>query len=302
LKISVVISTYSKEKATLVRECLKSIQLQSIGPHETLLVLDEDQDLLNFYLKETDQVKVYSSGGRGLSKARNFGVNHAEGDIVAFIDDDAVAEKDWIKKIIDNLQNEDIVGIGGKISPQWENNRPSWFPEEIDWTVGCTYKGLPEERHYIRNPIGCNMAFRKEVIREAGLFEEEIGRMGKVLLGSEETDLSLRILEKHSEFNILYDPNMVVHHKVPTTRTTLRYVLRRAFYEGYSKAFLAKRHKKVKKAFTTENNYFKYLIFKSIPQRLVKIYTKSSFQQFFVLILVILAVGSGYLYGKIRLL
>ena len=300
MKITVIISTYSKEKISYVKRCLESIRQQNLEPLETLLILDEDQDLINFYSKEIPDLKIHSSGGKGLSKARNYGVMKAKGEIVAFIDDDAVADKNWIMKATENLQQGGLAGIGGKITPSWEEGRPMWFPEELDWIIGCTYKGLPEEKHSIRNPIGCNMAFRTVLVKEAGLFKEELGRIGKVLLGSEETDLSMRILEKHPELNIYYDPHMVVFHQVPASRASLRYVLRRAFYEGVSKAFLAKLHPNKNKSLSTENNYFKYLIYNSIPQRLVKLYSLASLSQLFSIVLVILAVGTGYLYGKIR--
>ena len=130
-------------------------------------------------------------------------------------------------------------GPGGAVLPVWER-RPAWFPEEFAWVVGCTYRGLPTRRSAVRNLIGCNMSFRREVFEQLGGFTTRLGRVGSKPLGGEETELCIRIGKHAPGRTVLYDPETSVHHRVPRERSTLRYFLSRCYSEGVSKAVLAR--------------------------------------------------------------
>ena len=92
-EVSVVVSTYSKDKLSQVLDCIKSLKCQSLPPKEIILVLDPDKDLVDFYKScIPDGVKIVVSNQYGLSEARNTGVRNAEAEIIAFIDDDAMAD------------------------------------------------------------------------------------------------------------------------------------------------------------------------------------------------------------------
>ena len=299
MKISVTISTYSRDRLDDVKKCINSLKKQKLPPDEILLVLDNDEQLIEYYKKELPDIKIINSGGKGLSRARNFGVDSAIGDVIAFIDDDATADENWVLLISREFE-EDIVGVGGQIIPVWGTDRPYWFPEEIDWVVGCTYKGMPETRSRVRNPIGCNMAFKRNDIIKAGYFKEDIGRIGKILLGSEETELSIRIKSQFPDLDIIYNPNIIVYHKVSSSRANLEYVIRRSFFEGVSKSVLSSLIKKSGKTNVTELSYLEYLIKNSLPKRLLCIPSIMKISQFFILLLVIKMVFLGYVYGKIK--
>ena len=294
-EVSVVVSTYSVDRLSQVLECIKSLKRQTISPKEIILVLDPDQDLVSFYKSQLlNGVKIVVSEGFGLSKARNAGVKDAEGEIVAFIDDDAVAEKDWLEKLIENYNDPSVVGVGGLIRPLWEGKSHKWFPEELNWIVGCSYKGLPEHKAIVRNPLGCNMSFRKSIFEKVGHFRNEIGRFGKILLGSEETELSIRILEKISDSKIIYEPSAVVHHRVNKSRANLKYLLKRSFYEGVSKALISGSKKNTSTALSTEDRYLKYLLKVAIPLRLKRIYKFRNLCQLVILLFSLFAVFMGF--------
>jgi GT2 family glycosyltransferase len=252
--------------------CIESLKRQTMLPKEIILALDPDQNLIEFYKSRIpDDVKIVVSEGNGLSYARNTGVKNAEGEIVAFIDDDAVADSDWLKNLIENY-NPCVIGVGGLIKPIWESGRSVWFPEELDWIFGCSYKGLPEEKTYVRNPIGCNMSFRKSVFEKVGYFKIDVGRLGRRLLGSEETEFSIRATEKILGSKIVFDPSAVVYHAVPKGRTRLTYVIKRACYEGLSKAMISSRGFNPLATSSTEYRYFKYLLKVAIPTRLKRLH------------------------------
>jgi glycosyltransferase involved in cell wall biosynthesis len=235
LKVSVIISTFSIKRERYIISCINSLRKQIMSPDEIILVLDPEVDLIEFYKSRLpSDVKIIVSDGFGLSNARNAGLKNAKGEIVAFIDDDAEADERWLESLVKNYEDPYVVGVGGPVKPLWENGRPAWFPEELDWIVGCTYKGLPEYRTIIRNPIGCNMSFRREVFKKVGFFKTEIGRIGKKLLAGEEAEFSLRIKDKIPDSKIIFEPAAIVYHRVDKHKMKLGYLLERSFYEGFS--------------------------------------------------------------------
>lgn len=268
-------------------------------PTEIFLVLDPNENLVSLYKSRIpSDVEIVISERFGLSEARNCGVQLARGEIVAFIDDDAVAAEDWLERLVQVYDDPSVVAVGGSIIPLWKGGRPKWFPEELYWIVGCSYRGLPESRAQVRNPIGCNMSFRRSIFKQVGFFRCDIGRFGKTLLASEETEFSIRISRKSPYSKIIYDPSAVVYHKVAKNRTNLRYLWKRSFYEGISKATITQRiHSST---LTTEDNYLRFLAEVSIPSRLRKIYKPWNLSQIFVLLFSVSAVLAGFCLAKFR--
>jgi hypothetical protein len=157
--------------------------------------------------------------------------------MIAFLDDDATAERGWLDALAAGFVDHSVGGVGGRVVPAWERQPPGWLPEEFLWVVGCSYAGLPSTAQEIRNPIGANMAFARSVFEQVGGFREEIGRVGTIPLGCEETELSIRA--RAAGFSVWYLPGAMVHHSVPAGRTTLKYFLRRCYAEGLSKAVVS---------------------------------------------------------------
>ena len=285
-----MISTYTEERFQDVRRCVESLKNQTRKPDEIVLVLDPINDLVSFYrTRMYNEVKIVESPGFGLSNARNKGISEAKGDVVAFIDD-AWADKRWLENLLRNFEDEKVWVAGGKIVPVFDKERPRWLAEELNWIVGCTYKGMPETKAVVRNPIGANMAFRREVFDVAGKFRSEVGRYSKKLLGSEETELCMRLKKIKPEVKVIYDPSAVVYHRVPESRAKRSYALRRAYYEGYSKAILSKEYE-----LQTEKNYTKTLL-----KGMLKSILKGRFSEYFGILLVFVVVGLGWLFGKFR--
>lgn len=241
MKISVVICTYTEKRWDALVAAITSVQQQSTPPHEIIVVSDNNPAIAACLCVCFPAVVVVEhTGTPGLSSARNAGVAHATGDIVAFIDDDAVADEDWLTRLDRAYEHQRVLGAGGKVLPQWAGERPRWFPEEFDWVVGCSYRGLPRRASPVRNFIGCNMSFRREVLDGVEGFQDALGRVAAHPAGCEETDLCIRIGERWPEGILLYDPRAVVRHIVPASRGNLRYFLSRCFFEGRSKALLAR--------------------------------------------------------------
>ena len=298
MKVSVIISTYSIERAHNVKNCIHSVQQQTLPSNEIILVLDSNPKLSDFYrLQFNDEIKIVNSGGIGLSQARNAGVKHAEGDIVAFIDDDAIAERDWLEKLIKNYSDPSVVAVGGSVKAVWQECRPRWFPEELDWAVGCTFKGFPEKKSHVRNPIGANMSFRKNIIERVGYFKTNLGRFKNKLLCNEETDISIRILNMMPTAKIIYDPSCMVYHKISNKRANLKYLIKRAYYEGLSKSLISNKSSNINDIMLPEKQYLKNIFKTVIISKLKKFYKYSTLMQIFALIISTSAVIIGYVKG-----
>lgn len=214
--------------------------LQSLPPEEIILVIDHNPKLLSLAQAYFPSVKVIkNTESRGLSGARNSGIKVARGEFIAFIDEDATADRDWLARLLEGYADSNTLGVGGAIIPVWETGPPPWFPEEFLWVVGCTYRGMPETATEVRNLIGCNMSFRRSVFEKTGMFQSNIGRIGSYPSGCEETELCIRATSLHPSGRYMYEPVATVHHSVPTTRTTFQYFLSRCYAEGLSKAQVA---------------------------------------------------------------
>ena len=299
---SVVISTYSSDKKDYVLDCISSLHKQSFVPNEILLVLDRNSALVNFFRSVVPaDIKVVVSDGYGLSHARNAGVKHAKSEIIAFIDDDAVADRDWLKNIFENYSDPAVVGVGGIVNPFWGNLKPStWFPEELNWIIGCSYKGQSKRKECIRNPLGCNMSFRKSVFERVGYFRPDIGRIGKVLLDGEEPEFSMRIFNEIPGAKIYNDPSAKVFHKVSSNRLTFKYLWQRSFYQGFSKGLINDTLRKASKGLSLERRYLNYLLTHSIKSRISKSNVFRNLSQLTMLFISSLMVFIGFTIGKVR--
>ncbi|GHK03311.1 glycosyltransferase family 2 protein [Streptomyces sp. NPDC003753] len=247
--ISVVICVYTEDRWEDILAAVASVRAQSRPARETLLVVDHNETLLERLTREYKQaqedgsVRVLANAGpRGLSAGRNTGIAASQGEVIAFLDDDAVAERDWLKHFAEGYEDPRVMAVGGRTMPIWASGRrPAWFPEEFDWVVGCTYRGLPPGRVRVRNVLGGNASFRRSAFDAAGGFATGIGRDGdKHPLGCEETELCIRLTRARPDAILLIDDRAVIHHRVPQPREHFAYFRTRTYAEGLSKALVAR--------------------------------------------------------------
>ena len=240
-KISVVICVYTEERWDDIVAAVESVRTQTRPAVETILVVDHN-DLL-FSMAQTslpDVVLTVNHEKQGLSGARNSGIAIARGDVIAFLDDDAVAAPNWLELLDDVLDDPRVLGVGGHVEPNWVGPRPNWFPEEFLWTVGCSYRGLPMTTAFVRNPFGGCTCIRREVFDTVGGFRSEIGRVGTKPLGCEETELAIRARNRWPDRVFVYEPQASIRHKVPENRGRWSYFVSRCYSEGLSKARVAR--------------------------------------------------------------
>jgi glycosyltransferase involved in cell wall biosynthesis len=241
LSVSTVICTHTERRWDHLAQAIRSVAEQTKRPEEIVVVVDHNPALLE-RLRRTfpDLVVLPNREGSGLAGSRNTAVDAASGDVVVFLDDDAVAAPGWLWRLTQPFDVEEVLGVGGPVVPLWSSHRPMWFPEEFDWVVGCTHSGMPSERGTVRNFVGANMAFRRGAVQEVRFFSG-IGHAGGKPLGGSDPDFCIRMQKRWPERVLLFEPSARVFHHVTDERATWRYFARRCFNEGTTKALLTRR-------------------------------------------------------------
>lgn len=239
-EITIIICTFNRSK--LLQKTLESCSKLTGYLQIEILVVDNNSDddtklvitkwivnqcnkkIVARYIKETRQ---------GLSHARNTGIKEANGNIIAFLDDDAIPNPDWIQVICQSFKTySDALALGGKVLPDYEISKPEWLSShKMDIFLSIMDLGeLPIEYPQKKLPIGVNIAFRRDTLKEDS-FSVNLGRSGASLLSGEETAL-LEGIKK--EGKIYYIPNMCVTHFIPKERLTKQWLFSRAYAQGVS--------------------------------------------------------------------
>ena len=219
-------------------QAVASVQRQTVAVRETIVVIDHHSSLLARAERELRDVTVIANDGRrGASAARNTAVAVSTGELVGFLDDDAIASPGWLEALLKHFDDPSVIGVGGRLDPVWATSRPRWFPPEFDWAVGTSYVGMPKSATPVRNVWTNNMVIRRQTFDMVGGFRDEIGKVG-TRSRPEDTDLCLRAAARCGR-TWIYEPTGAAGHRVPAERATLRYFAYRCFHEGWGKAALA---------------------------------------------------------------
>jgi O-antigen biosynthesis protein len=239
--VGVIVCAYTMDRWPDIVVAAEGIARQSRRPNEVVLVIDHNEALLVRAQADLPaiipEVRVLANAGeRGLSGARNTAIEATTSSLLAFLDDDAAPQPEWLLELLAPFDDPAVLATGGRAIAAWPTSRPRWFAAEFDWVVGSCYVGMPTTTSVVRNVIGCSMAFRAEVFKLVGTFTEGIGRVGRIPLGCEETELCIRITQADPAAQIIYAPASIVHHRVSDDRIRFGYFRRRCMAEGRSKA------------------------------------------------------------------
>jgi len=292
-----VICAYTADRWSLLERAVGSVERQDIET-ELAIVIDHNDTLHERARSRWPQHRVTANRfHRGLSGARNTGVAELPfADVVAFLDDDAEAQPGWLRALTAPFDDPAVGLVGGVVEPEWAVSPPDWFPYEFLWVVGCSYVGLPEVASEVRNPIGASMAVRRSVFDEVGSFADGIGRIGRVPLGCEETELAIRA--GRVGYRVCYEPSSRVRHHVPEPRATPGYFLRRCYAEGISKSVVARSVGR-DAALETERTY----VTRTLPRGLLRGVTerqRGSLRRAAMIAAGCAMAGVGYVVGGVR--
>jgi cellulose synthase/poly-beta-1,6-N-acetylglucosamine synthase-like glycosyltransferase len=311
LKVSVIICAYTMGRFDDVKEAVDSVLYQTLKPYEVIIAVDHNKELyIKLRHELPSEVKmVLNTGTQGFSATKNVAIRAVNGDIIVFLDDDAVAEETWLENIIPPFEDSKVMAVGGQTIALWAKGKPPfWFPEEFDFIVGCTVhkKLILQENGEVRNFGGGNSAIRKEVFKEVGFWETRLGRseLGRVRFnpaGGEEAELCLRMKTTIPDGLILFRPESVVYHKVSRDRATFKYVFSFCFREGITRAMIRKFVSQYRqKPLAAEYLFLRRLLSTSLPQKLRNFYKSANLAQVAVIIANLSLIGTGYLLGRWR--
>ena len=136
LTTSVIICAYTLNRWQQLLSAAESVRNQTTAVDELLVVIDHNDELLNQAELAMPWARVIASTGAvGLSGARNTGIAASVGEVILFLDDDAVAEPDWVTNMLSAYHDPHVLGVGGAAHPVWEQSAPRWWPAEFGWVV-----------------------------------------------------------------------------------------------------------------------------------------------------------------------
>src|SRR3972149_11111049 len=185
--ISVVVCTHNRSES--LRETLRSLMLQNYpaSDYEIIVVDNRSTDRTKEVVSEFSHVRYVLEEKMGLSHARNRGIKESRGDVVAFIDDDAKADKSWLSRLVQVYKEEKDAGcVGGRVILDWKCEKPSWWHTDLDEVFnGINYSDSRISLSHPRYPYGTNISFRTDIVEKAGGFRIDLGRIGSRLLAGE---------------------------------------------------------------------------------------------------------------------
>lgn len=242
LDASVVVC--SRNRAELLRQCLDRLADQFVagGDRYEVVVVDNGSTdgtpavIEAWRAADPDLRRAVHEPTPGLSRARNRGVAEARGEVVLFIDDDAVAPRGWVAAHLAPYRRDPWVsGVGGPVSLRWPDGRPRWLAPRLEhWFSALDHGDRATEFPPPHGPYGTNMSLRRSVFAAVGGFDERLGRRGRSLVSSEEGDLFGRVWAAGG--SVVYEPASLVLHGVTRDRLSRRWVLRRGWAQGRSNA------------------------------------------------------------------
>ena len=301
--VSAIVCAHSLDSYQDLMECVDSLLGQTHEPLEIIVVIDGNRALHERVTADCGQnaltKTVLLEQSKGISGARNAGIRAAGGEVIVFIDDDAVADSHWVETLLKTYEDHDAVAVGGIILPLWIDGEPGYLPEELYWLVGVTHEGFAGEGVVeVRNTFGPNMSFKRDVLDQVGLFNEDLGfsKGGARRIQAEEPELALRVKRKTGK-GVLYNSEAIVYHKVRRSKLGVGTLLRRSFYQGYSKAMLGRMNLS-RDAMAAEGTYLRDMLLGRVPRRLSRCYRLTEIERLFFLIACVACVGLGFAYAR----
>jgi glycosyltransferase involved in cell wall biosynthesis len=239
-KIAVIICSYNR--ADYIINAIESLYQQSLSINlfEVYVVdnnsIDNTGSLVQEYITTHPGFHLHylTESRQGASYARNTGAAFAKSPLLCFMDDDAVAEKDYLERIVTFFDTHpDATGLGGRIIPRYIPEKPKWMSYHVSSMVGnFDYSKTVTEFKPGKYPLESNMIVRKKEFDAIDGFNTSLpGVKGTLRIGGEGKDFFLRLQQRGAK--IYYDPAIVVHHVVEVKKLTPEYLYRVA--SGYGR-------------------------------------------------------------------
>lgn len=295
LSVSIVSTIYSKNRVKLMINSFTRLLKEIIDYYDTysyflkfieiLIVVENDYNLFRYLVSHfrallrkelnnnlpTQYISMnffFVDKGFGLSNARNLGILKSKGEVIIFIDDDAIVSKFWLLELVKPyFLKKEIYCVGGFSLPTFlKRSSIDVFKDSIfSWLFGSHPTYLNKTQR-IFSVLGSNMSFRRIVFNKVGFFNPLLGFSKYMhyivgsLIGGEETELCLRINLMLEGSIILHNPKAKIYHIVDNRKLSLCNIFKRTFYFGVTnqliRQFITFYMKNKKKKLTMFDKYY----------------------------------------------
>lgn len=240
MNVSVILCTFNR--CATLNQALESVLASEMPDSTTWEVLvvdnnstDQTREVVeNVRVRYPKKVRYLFEGTQGLSRARNAGIECAQGDVIVFVDDDVIVDRGWLRALTSLFLDGRWSGGGGPVLPRWTQKPPKWLPGPSRYglaPLAMFDPGLPAGPLQ-EPPFGANMAFRREMFAKYGGFRTDLGRCGSNMLSNEDTEFGKRLLTGGERLG--FEPVAVVYHPVQANRLRRSYFLAWWYDKGRS--------------------------------------------------------------------
>jgi glycosyltransferase involved in cell wall biosynthesis len=233
MHITVILCTYDRSES--LAKTLNSVAASSLPDSvqwEVLVVDNNSSDRTREVVDEASRqhpgrIRYLFEPRQGKSLALNSAIREAQGDVLAFVDDDVTVEPTWLRSLTAPLASGKWAGVAGRILPPAPFSPPSWFWNKDPYPLGgalfAHFDLGDEPRELDRPPYGANMAFRHEMFEKHGCFRTDLGPRPGCAIRNEDTEFGRRLLRAGERLQ--YEPSAIVYHVVPQHRLNKKYFL-----------------------------------------------------------------------------
>ena len=276
--LSVIIPT--RNRANTLYRTLDSISNQTLPAREFEVIIidngstDNTRETIEEFRNKLPNLRYFYETSPGLHIGRHKGLKEADSDILVYGDDDIKAFPTWLQGIKESFSDNQVVLVGGKVLPHFEESPPDWllnmWNRENEHGKILTYLSILDLGEKVKeiNPyyvFGCNYSIRKNILIDAGGFHPDSFPPDLIKYrGDGEGYVSKYIMEK--KYKTMYNPGASVYHLISKDRITLEYFCKRAYNEGISDSYSQTRYGNM----TKTDNSLKKLI-KNIYNKFIKI-------------------------------
>jgi glycosyltransferase involved in cell wall biosynthesis len=246
VKLTIAIPTHNR--AALVRDTLASVASLAIpaGVDADCVVIDnastdDTAAVVNDFARGAAlPMRRVFEAHPGSSFARNRVVDETASDYIFFIDDDAIAERDWAAELLDEMRRRDLDAACGMVLPRWSSPPPTWLGPSL-WVKLAVHdrraieSATTESAERLDHYFSANVGFKRSAFVRFGKFREDLGVVGGNPISGEDTELFARILARGGAMG--FAPRAIVHHLIPPERMTRAYLRRKSFAFGMGTAF-----------------------------------------------------------------
>lgn len=238
MKVSVILPT--KDRGPAISETIDSLLNLDFPISDREIVIvdnlsnpENQQHLKSFADRFPEQIKYVREEKLGLCNARNCGIEHSSGELIVFLDDDAVVPNYWLTNLIKPFDNPKVYAAGGKVIAKFTSPPPDWIDKRFGMYISNFDRGEETaELFYNEYPRGANMIFRRTAFDKCGLFLDCFDRKGNSLMSYGDIEMCYRV--DQAGLSVMYIPDAEIYHLIRGDRLNIEWFKKRFYWQGRS--------------------------------------------------------------------